>query len=83
MKYKRDHGDCLVPSRYEPNPKLGKWVETQRYEFTKLQRVANGGVEPKEEPLENPGLGKMRSSNPRLNMERLRRLNEIGFEWSK
>ena len=32
--------DCLVPSRYEDNLKLGKWVETQRYEYTKLQRAA-------------------------------------------
>jgi Helicase associated domain len=28
-EYKDANGDCLVPSRYEPNPKLAKWVETQ------------------------------------------------------
>ena len=39
LAYNEQHGDCLVPSRYEDNLKLGKWVETQRYEFTKLQRA--------------------------------------------
>lgn len=33
VEYKEQHGDCLVPSRYEVEPKLGKWVETQRYEI--------------------------------------------------
>ena len=38
LDYKHQHGDCLVPSRYS-NVKLGKWVETQRYEYTKLMRT--------------------------------------------
>jgi hypothetical protein len=65
LEYKKTHHDCLVPSRYEANLKLGKvcfvcsfafswgllgvfsrhlfpfqWVETQRYEYTKLQRAS-------------------------------------------
>lgn len=28
LEYRDEHGDCLVPSRYESNLKLGKWVET-------------------------------------------------------
>lgn len=28
--YKQEHGNCLVPSRYPPNPELGIWVGTQR-----------------------------------------------------
>ena len=37
MEYKEQHGDCLVPNKYEDNPKLGRWVATQRqlYQNTK------------------------------------------------
>lgn len=37
-EYKRQHGDCLVPKRYAPNPKLGTWVDTQRVQYKKLQK---------------------------------------------
>ena len=30
LDYKDEHGDCLVPNRYEPDPSLGAWVSTQR-----------------------------------------------------
>eukprot|EP00978_Attheya_sp_CCMP212_P006984 scaffold16309_cov46-Attheya_sp.AAC.2 len=29
-EYKAEHGNCLVPKRYPPNPALGYWVDTQR-----------------------------------------------------
>ena len=29
-EYKEEYGDCLVPQRYEDDPKLGHWVATQR-----------------------------------------------------
>ena len=29
-KYKEEHGDCLVPYRYEGDPSLGRWVSAQR-----------------------------------------------------
>jgi len=91
VEYKQKHGDCLVPSRFEENPKLGKWVETQRYEYTKLQRAANGTPVPApadaketKEESDVPNLqDKPRASHPRLTEERLQRLNSIGFEWSK
>eukprot|EP00873_Tetraselmis_striata_P009452 jgi/Tetstr1/429716/TSEL_019611.t1 len=35
MGYKREHGDCLVPQRYKPNPALGKWVKMQRQLYKK------------------------------------------------
>lgn len=73
------HGDCLVPSRYEANLKLGKWVETQRYEYTKLKR-AEAGL-PVEKSQEEKSDGKPRATNARLTEERLRRLESIGFEW--
>ena len=27
-EYKEEYGDCLVPTRYEKDPKLGQWVAT-------------------------------------------------------
>lgn len=32
-RYKAEHGDCLVPARYQTNPKLGKWVRYQRLRY--------------------------------------------------
>uniref|UniRef100_A0A7S3P091 Helicase-associated domain-containing protein n=1 Tax=Amphora coffeiformis TaxID=265554 RepID=A0A7S3P091_9STRA len=83
IEYKEKHGDCLVPSRYETNLKLGKWVETQRYEYTKLKRAeANPNEKPEEMNQEETKLGgKPRVTNARLTEERLRRLESIGFEW--
>jgi hypothetical protein len=85
VEYKAKHGDCLVPSRYEENFKLGKWVETQRYEFTKLQRATGQKSEQNlESPVEQQQTeegGKKSRANPRLTEERLRRLEAIGFEW--
>lgn len=28
--YKAEHGNCLVPRSYKNDPKLGRWVDTQR-----------------------------------------------------
>jgi hypothetical protein len=33
--YKEEHGDCLVPAHWEPNPKLGTWVSHQRRQYRK------------------------------------------------
>ena len=30
IEYKKKHGNCLVPSEYKGNPKLGRWVSAQR-----------------------------------------------------
>ena len=62
----------LVPKRYQADPKLGTWVETQRMVHKKLERVPDsGGV-----------LGETIVPNKRLNPERLERLESIGFVWS-
>jgi len=36
-KYKENHGNCMVPQKYEPNPSLGIWVNKQRMEYKLLQ----------------------------------------------
>jgi hypothetical protein len=30
VRYKQEHGECLVPDAYEEDPSLGSWVATQR-----------------------------------------------------
>ena len=35
--YKAQHGNCLVPKRYEDNPPLGSWVSKQRVLYTRNQ----------------------------------------------
>ncbi len=35
-RYKAEHKHCRVPSKYEKNPELGRWVEVQRLEEKKL-----------------------------------------------
>jgi len=35
--YREVHGHCNVPSRYEPNEKLGAWVQTQRARYNEQQ----------------------------------------------
>ena len=42
-EFKEAHGHCNVPSRYEKNPKLGVWVNTQR------QAKAEGKMAPERE----------------------------------
>jgi len=56
-----------------------KWVETQRYEFTKLQRSSFDDAN--YDDVKGEGEEKARRTNQRLTENRLRRLEEIGFEW--
>lgn len=35
-EYKKKHGDCLVPRRYEENPSLGNFVNKQRQSYRKF-----------------------------------------------
>ncbi len=30
QKYKKEHGDCLVPYRYPDNPQLGGWYVSEK-----------------------------------------------------
>ncbi len=55
-------------------------METQRYEYTKLQRAATSDNN-ETVLLPTPSNGTTRIANPRLTPERLRRLESLGFEW--
>eukprot|EP00873_Tetraselmis_striata_P009424 jgi/Tetstr1/429688/TSEL_019584.t1 len=39
-EYKQEHGDCLVPRGYMPNPALGHWVHMQRQRHKKGKLTA-------------------------------------------
>jgi hypothetical protein len=41
--YKRRHGDCNVPQSWAEDPRLGRWVNTQRQGKKKLDRGEPGG----------------------------------------
>jgi len=70
MEYKKQHGNCLVPLRYRPNPKLGRWVCTQRQQYRlKKTQEEEGGVEE----------GEMKSM---MNEERQKILDNVGFVWT-
>jgi len=42
LKFREEHGNCLVPYRYKKDPQLGKWVSSQR-------TIRNGWVSHAEE----------------------------------
>jgi len=37
LKYKEEHGDCLVPQVYAPNQKMARWVRKQQEYFRDLE----------------------------------------------
>eukprot|EP00591_Stephanopyxis_turris_P006860 CAMPEP_0195518712 /NCGR_PEP_ID=MMETSP0794_2-20130614/13547_1 /TAXON_ID=515487 /ORGANISM="Stephanopyxis turris, Strain CCMP 815" /LENGTH=305 /DNA_ID=CAMNT_0040647733 /DNA_START=153 /DNA_END=1070 /DNA_ORIENTATION=+ len=36
-RYRAEHGDCLVPRNFPPNPKLGRWVNHQRKDYKSMR----------------------------------------------
>lgn len=61
--FQREHGNCLVPSRYPPNPELGIWVGTQRTQYRLFMKAKEAG----------------RPSTSAMNEERIAQLEELGF----
>lgn len=61
--YQREHGNCLVPSRYQPNPELGIWVGTQRTQYRLYMKAKESG----------------KPSNSAMNEDRIAHLDQIGF----
>mmetsp|Transcript_29571 Transcript_29571/g.62151 ORF Transcript_29571/g.62151 Transcript_29571/m.62151 type:complete len:465 (+) Transcript_29571:37-1431(+) len=58
--FHKENGHCKVPARYSVNPKLGRWVMTQRRQFTLM----------------------VQGYSSALTIERIQRLESIGFTWS-
>jgi hypothetical protein len=38
-EYKKNYGDTLVPKVYPANPLLGRWVNTQRWDYSNYQKI--------------------------------------------
>ena len=83
-EYKEKTGNCLVPKRYKENPKLGTWVDTQRVQYKKLQKIIaskqTGITEDRESPIPAGDVGKPLVG--RLTNDRIQRLEDLGFVWS-
>jgi len=50
IRYKNEHGDCLVPTNFDMNPKLSNWVSNQRQEWKlfkkeKFSRLTEAKIE--------------------------------------
>ena len=73
VDYKQVHRDCNVPHRYQPNPQLGFWVDTQRRN--------NVPSVYKQNPPLGSWVGKQRHKKETMSGERREKLNSIGFTW--
>lgn len=65
--YSETFGHCRVPYNYAPNPKLARWVSSQRVLYRKMQKSGNETIK-----------SNVRPSNV-LTSERIEALEEIGF----
>eukprot|EP00547_Thalassionema_nitzschioides_P003991 CAMPEP_0194204362 /NCGR_PEP_ID=MMETSP0156-20130528/3909_1 /TAXON_ID=33649 /ORGANISM="Thalassionema nitzschioides, Strain L26-B" /LENGTH=379 /DNA_ID=CAMNT_0038930357 /DNA_START=146 /DNA_END=1285 /DNA_ORIENTATION=+ len=66
MDYKAEFGNCLVPTKYEKMPALGRWVSTQRAQYKVF-------LEGKESPMTEERVKKLSALGFTWNM--LKRLN--------
>jgi len=71
-QYKEEHGDCLVPSKYKTDPKLGNWVHIIRGKRNALEKEGKDFEE-------IPPNGKVLSKT--LTAERRAKLDNVGFVW--
>eukprot|EP00934_Nitzschia_sp_Nitz4_P005095 Nitzschia sp. Nitz4//scaffold145_size56662//7061//8339//NITZ4_006552-RA/size56662-snap-gene-0.85-mRNA-1//1//CDS//3329536562//5085//frame0 len=46
LAFQRQHGHCVVPSNYEPNPQLAVWVKRQRRQYKFYQEKASSSMTP-------------------------------------
>ncbi|KAI2509139.1 hypothetical protein MHU86_5258 [Fragilaria crotonensis] len=44
LQYKDEHGDCIVPRGFPPNPRLASWVAEQRKQYKLLQDGKNSSI---------------------------------------
>lgn len=45
-RYRKQHGDCLVPHAYKENPSLARWVKRQRYQHKLLRKRMPSTITP-------------------------------------
>jgi hypothetical protein len=82
-KYRRDHGDTLVPKQYSVYPLLGRWVEKQRGDYKKY--IAKKKLEEDEtlqQTLDKSEVEKINKSYTGMTEERIRLLEAEDFIWN-
>lgn len=81
-KYRRDHGDTLVPKHYSVYPFLGRWVDKQRFDYKRFmaKKKLEEGNEI-EDPEEIEELERLASLSTGMTEERVRLLNAVDFIW--
>lgn len=73
VAFHKKHGHCNIPYRCDEDPFLGRWVSLQRSIYkAEATRVSGRGEAPSERP----------SKSSAAHSDRVRRLNELGFEWT-
>jgi len=81
-RYRRDHGDTLVPKHYAVYPFLGRWVDKQRFDYKRFiaQKKVEEGVEI-EDLDERRELERLASLSTGMTEERIRLLDAEDFIW--
>jgi Helicase associated domain len=76
VSFQKRHGHCNIPYRYEEDPFLGRWVSLQRSIY---KGEAASAASASASAASSSALATGESAAQR---DRIRRLNEIGFEWN-
>jgi hypothetical protein len=76
VHYKEQFGDCLVPRKFEGDPKLATWVETQRVLWNKEAK------QPTTDPNSELPVEMDEAKSKRVTPERKQKLDALGFVWS-
>lgn len=78
VAFQKKHGHCNIPYRYEEDPFLGRWVSLQRSIYKGEASSSHSGAHGATATATAPAL----SGESAAQRDRVRRLNEIGFEWN-
>ena len=80
-QFQIEEGHGFIPQHYKKNPALGKWVSKIRYEYTLFQREEER--QRIDDDDDNTTMGEStKRSRSQLTAERIRQLEEVGFEFS-
>ena len=81
-KYRRDHGDTLVPKHYSVYPFLGRWVDKQRFDYKRfIAKKKLEKIDEMKDPQEIDELERLASLSTGMTEERVRLLDAEDFIW--
>jgi Helicase associated domain len=79
LQYRLDHGDCLVPHTYTPNPQLARWVKRQRRQYKLMMDNRSSTMSPERLSILNE-IGFVWDSHDAAWKEKLNELKEFRHE---